>query len=66
MLTSCVPNLDAEQFEKRYVQMRLMWELQNYFRQIAATEGVGPDRAEAIILCILSFPGLQVDVDLGE
>lgn len=43
----------------RYIQMRLLWELQSYFLYALPEEGISPERHEAIVLCLLSFPDLQ-------
>lgn len=43
----------------RHVQMRLLWELQNYFQSVIPEEGLSPERHEAIILCLLSFPAIE-------
>lgn len=48
--------------DKRYVQMRLLWELQSYFLNRLPSEGISPDRHEAIILCLLSFPVIECHV----
>lgn len=53
--------------DERYVQMRFLWELQNYFLSMLPVEGISPDRHEANILCLLSFPAVEiVIVDVEE
>lgn len=43
----------------RLVQMRLLWELQNYFHGLIPEEGLSPERHKATILYILSFPAVE-------
>lgn len=47
----------------RYVQTSLLWELQKYFLNLLPDAGVSPDCHEAIILCILSFPDINCEID---
>lgn len=54
---------DPEILESKFFQLRLLWELQNFFHaQIdqPAANTAYPARLDVIILCILSFPSLSV------
>lgn len=44
----------------RDIQKRLLWELQNYFLGLLPEEGISPERREAMILCILCFPAIDM------
>lgn len=46
----------------RHVQTRLLWELQSYFQGMIPVEGLSPERHEAILLCLLSFPAIDFTV----
>lgn len=47
---------------ERYIQMRLLWEPKNYLLNMLPAEGISPERPEAIILCLLSFPAIQCTI----
>lgn len=42
--------------------MRFLWELQNYFMNRLPSDGVPPERHEAMILCLLSFPAVDCKI----
>lgn len=50
----------------RHIQMRLLWELQSHFLDLLPEEGVSPERHEAIILCLISFPVVNFTVRENE
>lgn len=43
--------------------MRLLLELQNYFRSLIPSTGASPESPESVILCFLSFPEISLQVD---
>lgn len=60
-LSQCVhPWMLNAKIGHRYGQMRLLWELQNHFHRSLPEEGVSPESPVAMILCILSFPAVEV------
>ncbi len=60
--TSCLQNLRSfSDMSKRFVKMRVLWELQNHLQTHLPEDGVAPSQGEAIALCILSFPAVYVD-----
>ncbi len=62
-LTECLRTLKCvSNLTERYIQMRILWELQNHFQSNLADVGVAPNSLEAIALCVLSFPAVSMDV----
>lgn len=60
--TSCLQSLHSfSDMSKRFVKMRVLWELQNHFQTQLPKEGTAPSNIKAIALCILSFPAVFVD-----
>lgn len=56
----CLPGNDWNGLlEYRDVQMRLLWEIQNYFHGLIPETGLSPESHEAMILCLLSFPVVE-------
>jgi len=66
-LSCCVKSLEnVDSLQEKYFHMRLLWELQSYFHARMSREhkqSPGPMDAEAIILCILSFPSILIRAD---
>lgn len=63
----CMQRKDWEEaMGERYVQIRLLWELQNYFLNLLPEEGISPDHQEAIILCLLTFPAVICRAEENE
>ncbi len=60
--TSCLRSLRSfSDMSKRFVKMRVLWELQNHLQTHLPEEGIAPNRGEAIALCMLSFPAVSID-----
>ncbi len=51
----------ASCWAKRYLQMRLLWELQNNLHSRLPDGGLSPNHVEDMLLCILSFPAICAD-----
>lgn len=50
----------------KYAQMRLLWELQNYFPNLFPEKGISPERTEAIIVCLIFFPVVRFNIEEDE
>ncbi len=56
----CVENISN--LTERYVQMRVLWELQDHFHGQLPECGAAPNSLEAIVLCVLSFPAVSMEI----
>ena len=63
LLNWALETRNSHTFERRFAQMRLLWELQNYFQRSLPETGVSACIHKAMIMCVLSFSALRMEVD---
>ncbi len=67
ILTSFLHSIKCiSQLSERYVEMSVLWELQNQLHCSLPDDGLAPNDVKAMALCILSFPALSMEIRLAS